>query len=72
MTWGGQSAKEYSATEILELPSGNKEVRTVFRVLATEKFGFIGSIRDMGKVTPFEEKKFFDSFVVLPGVDSKK
>jgi hypothetical protein len=72
ITWSGKPAKEYVVTQTIELPSGNKQARTTFRVIATDKFAFIGSVRDMGEATPEDEKRFFDSFELLPEVGSKK
>jgi hypothetical protein len=70
--WGDQPASEYVVTQSMELPSGSRQVRTTYRVLATKQFAFIGSVRDMGKLGPGDEAKFFDSFELANAASSKK
>lgn len=62
VTWAGQPAKEYEATE--PTPSGSSS-RIVIRILATDRYGFIGSVcNKTGKLHAVDLQTFFDSFVV--------
>ena len=70
VTWGGQPAKEFEGTE--KSKSTDKQAHVVVRVLATEKYGYIGIIRNTtGNLTSVDEKTFFDSFTLAPQLPQK-
>ncbi len=60
VTWGGRAARELAWSD----PANS--TKWVMRHFTTEDGVYIGYIRDLGNLTPFEKNTFFDSFELIP------